>query len=76
MPEQGFVLKFLNGIEKQNCVEAKNCFQVGTESAIKSVETSRINEAGASVMMCCFQIETESEIKSFETSKINYYGAS
>ena len=75
MPENGFVLRFKNGTEKQDCVEAKNCFQFGIESAIRSVKTSKINEARASVIMCCFQTEIESEIKSAETSKINIYGA-
>ena len=74
MPDQGLVIKFQNGTEKRDCVEAKNYFQVGTESAIKSVKMSIINEAGVPVMMHCFQIETESEIKSVETSKINDAG--
>ena len=41
-------------IEQKNriVVEGNNCFQVGTDSTIKSVKTSRINEAGASVMRC------------------------
>ena len=76
VPEQVSVFKFQNWTEKQDCVKKKNCFQVGAYSVIKLVKTSRINEAGASVMRCCFQIEIESEIKSVETSKINDDGGS
>ena len=51
------------------------CFQIKTESEIKSVETSKINDAGASLMRCCSRIEKESEIELSETSEINDYGA-
>ena len=58
VPEQGFVLKFQNWTEKRDCVEANNFFLVGTDSAIKSVEMSGINEARKLVLRCCFQTET------------------
>ena len=51
------------------------CFQIETESDIKSFETSKINDIGASVMRCCHQIKTESEIESVETSKTDDDGA-
>ena len=46
-------------------------FQIVTEGKIKSVKTSEINDAGASLMRCCSQIEIESEIELVEMSKIN-----
>ena len=52
------------------------CFQIKTEIEIKSVETSKVNDAGASLMRCCSQIETESDIESAKMSKINEVGSS
>ena len=76
MPEQIFFSNFKIEQKKRDFLEAKNCFQVGTESVIRSVKMSGINEAGALVTICGFQNETESVIKSVETSKINDSGAS
>ena len=47
-----------------------------TESEIKSAQTSKINDARASLMRCCFQSEAENEIESVEMSKIDDAGAS
>ena len=51
------------------------CFQIETESDIKSVKTSKIVDSGALLMRCCSQIETESDIESVDMSKINDTGA-
>ena len=66
--------------EYQNYTEFDEiCFQIEEENAIKSVQTSIINEAGASkvcVVCVAFKLKQKSEIKSVGELAISEAGAS